>query len=238
LHWASLETTEHRITLATPTSNLFFRVLTPPVASVSRPGVSPAFPAGNLSLLHAINAIGHKFALPDGNTTGPGSAKTVATGLYTGEVDFYFGPLPEPGSDRDGNRLSDAWELENFNALGQDPHADPDSDGLKLMLENAFDLSPVIPDAGAARLPHAVAPGTNSPAGMGYQVPLEQLYEFRFVPEISDDLQTWYDANAHPAYFLIQTFSSGDEMQYLVERGAGWPGSLDQVFLRLRIERV
>lgn len=94
LHWAALETTEHRITLATPTSNLFFRVITLPVASVSRPGVSPAFPAGNLSLLHAINAIGNKFALPDANTTGPASAKPAASGLYTGEVDFYFGPLP------------------------------------------------------------------------------------------------------------------------------------------------
>lgn len=103
-HWAALETTEQPITLATPTPDLFFRVLTPPVASTRCPGVSPAFPAGNLSLLHAINAIGHKFALPDINTTGPASASNVATGLYTGEVDFYFGPLPAPGTHRGGNR--------------------------------------------------------------------------------------------------------------------------------------
>jgi hypothetical protein len=99
LHWASLETTEQRITLATPTTDLFFRVLTPPVASTRRPGVSPAFPAGNLSFLHAINPIGHKFARPDANTTGPTSSKTAATGLYSGEVDFYFGPRPATGTE-------------------------------------------------------------------------------------------------------------------------------------------
>jgi len=238
LHWASLDTTQSRITLATPTSNLFFRVLTPPVASVSRPGVSPAFPAGNLSLLHAINAIGHKFASPDVNTTGPQSAAPVATGVYTGEVDFYFGALPVPGTDRDGNGLSDTWEMQYFSALGQNPHADPDGDGLKLMLENAFDLSPLLPDAGSPRLPRAIVPGTNSPAALGYRVPLAQLNEFRFIPEISDDLQTWFDADTHPTYFLIQMFPDGNEKRYLVERGVGWPGSLGQIFLRLRLERV
>jgi hypothetical protein len=109
-YWASLGTTEQPITIATPTANLFLRLLTPPVASVARPGVSPPFPPGNLSLLHAINAIGHKFALPDANTTGPSSAKSVATGLFTGEVDFFFGPLPARRTARDDNRQSDATE--------------------------------------------------------------------------------------------------------------------------------
>ena len=238
LNWAALETTQARITLATPTSNLFFRVLTPPVASASRPGVSPAFPAGNLSFLHAINAIGNKFALPDTATTGPASANTLATGLYTGEMDFYFGPLPATGTDRDGNRLSDLWEFKYFNALGQDRNADPDGDGLKLMLENAFDLSPLIPDANSPRLPRAVVPGIDSPAAMGYHVPLAQLGEFRFIPEISGDLQTWFDADAHPDYFLVTSALVGNEMESTFERGAGWPGGAGQIFLRLRIERI
>ncbi len=93
-YWAQLETTQQPITLVAATPNLFFRVLTPPVAQAGRPSVSPEFPAGNLSLLHAINAIGNKFALPDVETTGPQSAPPLATGLYTGEVDFYFGSLP------------------------------------------------------------------------------------------------------------------------------------------------
>jgi hypothetical protein len=93
LYWAQLETTQPPITLVTATSNLFLRVLTPPVASTNHPGVSPAFPGGNLSVLHAINAIGNKFARPVPAVTGPSSANAVATGLYTGEMDFYFGPL-------------------------------------------------------------------------------------------------------------------------------------------------
>jgi hypothetical protein len=95
LHWAQLETTQQPIMLVTPTPDLFLRVLTPPVAQAKRPSVSPEFPAGNLSLLHAINAIGHKFAAPKADTTGPQSAAALATGLYTGEVDLFFGDRPE-----------------------------------------------------------------------------------------------------------------------------------------------
>lgn len=100
LYWAQLETAEADITITTRTPKLFFRALTPPLASTSRSGVSPAFPAGNLSFLHAINAIGNKFATPETGNTGPMSAPNVATGLYTGEADFYFGELPLPLPDR------------------------------------------------------------------------------------------------------------------------------------------
>jgi hypothetical protein len=102
-YWAQLETTRQPLTLVTPTTDLFFRVLTPPVAQAKRPSVSPEFPTGNLSLLHAINAIGHKFAPPRADTTGPQSAAAVATGLYTGELDFYFGVLSTTGPDRAGD---------------------------------------------------------------------------------------------------------------------------------------
>jgi hypothetical protein len=237
LNWATLDTTQARITIAATTSNLFFRLLTPPVASQSRPGVSPAFPAGNISLLHAINAIGTKFMVPDVDTTGPESAAPLATGIYTGDVDIFFGELPVTGADRDQNGLSDVWELAHFNALGQDPYADPDGDGLKLLLENAFGLSPAVVDASSPRLPLLVVPGANTPAGLGYRVPSTQTDEFRFVPEISDDLQTWFDADTHPDYFLITSGLTGDEQQFTVERGAGWPGSEHQIFIRLRIER-
>jgi hypothetical protein len=129
------------------------------------------------------------------------------------------GDLPTTGVDRDQNGLSDVWELKYFNGLGQDSHADPDADGLKLMLENAFALPPLVPDANSPRLPHLVVPGANEPAALGYRVPLAQLNEFRFVPEISDDLQTWFDAVTHPGYFLITSAMTGDEQQFAVERG-------------------
>jgi hypothetical protein len=95
LYWAQLETRQQPITLVAATPKLFFRVLMPPVAQAKRPSVSPEFPVGNLSLLHAINAIGNKFARSGGDTTGPQSAAAVAAGLYTGEVDLFFGDLPE-----------------------------------------------------------------------------------------------------------------------------------------------
>lgn len=100
LYWAQLETAPADLTVTTSTTDLFFRVLTPPVASASRPGVSLEFPAGNLSFLHAINAIGNKFATPDPGLTGPASAPPLATGLYTGAVDFYIDALPFRASNR------------------------------------------------------------------------------------------------------------------------------------------
>jgi hypothetical protein len=98
-----LHTTEQNITMITPSSDIYLRVLTPPPASASRPGVSPLFPAGNISLLHAINAIGNKFALPEPDAVGPSSASPLAGGLYMGEVSLYFGELPPPTEDRDEN---------------------------------------------------------------------------------------------------------------------------------------
>ena len=240
LYWAQLGTTQQPITLTTNTSNLFLRVLTPtltPSFNSWRTSVIPAFPAGNLSLLHAINAIGNKFQAPSATTTGPSSADTTATGLYEGDADFYFGALPNPDVDRDGNGLGDSWELQNFNTLGNDPNADPDGDGLKLMLENAFDLSPSLPDANSPRLPRTVVPGTNSPAAVGYSVPLTRLNEFNFVPEISDSLQDWFDQVPHPDYFQMETSDVSGERHFTLEHAPTWPGDTDSVFLRLRIER-
>ncbi len=93
LYWASVTTTELPFTVVTPTPNLFLRMLTPPVASAGRPGVSPVFPPGNISFLHAINGIGNKFALAD--QTGPSGMNSIAAGLYSGELCFFVGaPLP------------------------------------------------------------------------------------------------------------------------------------------------
>ena len=60
------------------------------------------------------------------------AALVVTTGLYERDADFFFGTLPDPGVDHDGNSLSDSWELQDFNTLGKNPPADPDGPRLPI----------------------------------------------------------------------------------------------------------
>lgn len=96
LRWAQLENSGPPITLVTATPDLFLRVLTWPKSHDSRPGLNVPPPPGDLSLLHGINAIGHKFG--DAASLGPQGLPNVATGLYSGSVDFFFGDLPAPAA--------------------------------------------------------------------------------------------------------------------------------------------
>jgi autotransporter-associated beta strand protein len=90
LYWAGVQTTEQPITIVTPTANLFLRVLSPPATEIGYE--NPVFPAGGISLLHGISAIGTKWVY--GSDMGPSGLTNVATGLYTGEASFFFGPPP------------------------------------------------------------------------------------------------------------------------------------------------
>jgi hypothetical protein len=77
VHWAVLETRALPLTIVTPETDLFLRVFTPrspPAADQQRVGgaqgpgstnTSPEFPAGDISLLHAIPPIGDKFMAAD-----------------------------------------------------------------------------------------------------------------------------------------------------------------------------
>ena len=47
------------------------------------------FPAGDLSFLHAIPAMGSKFVTPE--KTGPASQPAKASGTYSGSLAFGFG---------------------------------------------------------------------------------------------------------------------------------------------------
>jgi hypothetical protein len=89
VNWATLQTIEQPITMVTPTTNLFFRVLTPPASGNANSDTT--YPPGAISLLHGISAIGDKFHAT--SSYGPSAALNFATGLYTGEADFFFGPL-------------------------------------------------------------------------------------------------------------------------------------------------
>ena len=233
LYWATLLTSEQPITLMTPTTNLFLRVLTPPSTDQPSTYLDAPFPTGGISLLHGIPAMGDKFELP--SSTGPAGQTNVATGLYTGEVSFYFGPLPASNVDRDGNGLVDVWELEYFGMLGQNPLSRTDVDGLPLMVENAFDLSPTNNNLNSPRLAHH-APGTTAPVALIYAVPAAEAGFYNYIPQLSADLQTWVGADQHPEYFTISTGLSGTDTIFTVQPiPANWPGDSSHLFLRLAI---
>ena len=233
LFWASLQTTEQPVTLVTPTTNLFLRVLTPPGTEQPSTYRDPPFPAGGISLLQGISAIGNKFDLP--NATGPAAQTNVATGLYTGEVNFFFGPLPASGADRDGNGLMDSWELQYFGALGQNPRSTADPDGQPLMVENAFNLSPLIYNGDQSVLPQ-LSPENSSPVALAYNVPVSQLDFYDFIPQISGDLFAWYGADQYPQYFAVSSIASGMYNTTRVKPNlTAWPGDTNILFLRLQV---
>jgi len=61
LYWAVLETTESPITIISETPNLFFKLYTPGKPKHVMGGTYPPFPAGDISFLYEIPAIGTKF---------------------------------------------------------------------------------------------------------------------------------------------------------------------------------
>ncbi len=230
-YWATLQTREQPITIVTATTNLFFRISSPPATDKST--VNPPFPPGGISLLHGISAMGTKFSTAA--ATGPSGLTNVATGLYSGEASFYFGPLPNPNADRDGNGLADTWELKYFGNVGQDAFSHASGDGLQLMAENAFDLSPTNNNLNSPRLPHFTS-GTTAPVALTYRVPPEPADFYNYFPQLSDDLLTWWGSDLYPAYFAISRTSSNSETIYTVQPVVSvWSGNKEHLFLRLKI---
>jgi hypothetical protein len=218
--------------VVTPSSNLYFRLLTPPNTDIAN--VNSVYPPGTISFLDGIAPMGNKFEAA--SVTGPAGQPNTATGLYANEVNFFFGPLPASGADRDGNGLVDAWELQYFGALGQNPYSTADPDGQPLMVENAFALSPLISNAGSTRLPHIIVPGTVAPMALGYDMPVGQLDQFNFTPQISSDLQNWFGFDLFSQYFIVQTSNNAGELYFNVQPSlTNWPGNSDHLFLNLKI---
>jgi hypothetical protein len=93
LYWATLATTEQPITIVSETEGLFLRVLTPAFPKDARETAVP-FPPGDLSILHAIAAVGGKFQ--PATAFGPSSQPNLVngrTGTYEGRLDFFFGAV-------------------------------------------------------------------------------------------------------------------------------------------------
>jgi hypothetical protein len=200
--------------------------------------VNPVYPSGNISFLDGVAPIGTKTQPP--GTYAPSSALNTATGLYSNEVDFFFGSPPPSGADRDGNGLIDAWELQYFNTLGQNPNSTADPDQQPLMIENAFGLSPLVSNSGSPMLPHLAWPDSSSLLTLAYEVPVAQLNYFNFIPQATTNLlASWFGADIYPQYFLITSvLTNGTEDAFSVQPNlATLTGITNSLFIRLQINK-
>ena len=87
LVWAVLHTKQGSILIAAETEDIFLRILTPKSGKEPH-NTHPAFPDGDISMLHAIPPMGTKFLAPQ--FLGPESQKTEADGTYSGTLYFAF----------------------------------------------------------------------------------------------------------------------------------------------------
>jgi len=86
--WMVLNTSDGPITIATNQENLFLRVYDQEDGDDPR-HTSMIWPGGDISILHAIPAIGTKFK--EASQYGPQSQKFKASGKYSGTLYLYFG---------------------------------------------------------------------------------------------------------------------------------------------------
>jgi hypothetical protein len=86
LRWARLDGAGGPLWVASAQPDIYLRIGTPRFSLMN---TSPDFPAGDLSFLHAIPAIGSKFATPE--NSGPLSQSSKTSGEHTGSLVFQFG---------------------------------------------------------------------------------------------------------------------------------------------------
>jgi hypothetical protein len=87
LRWARLTTNAGALTVTSVSPEIYLRVGTP---RISHPNTTPELPAGDVSFLHAIPAIGTKFTPPE--KCGPASQPAKAEGAYEGTLTFEVAP--------------------------------------------------------------------------------------------------------------------------------------------------
>lgn len=90
VRWARFDTAAGPLTIVSSQPELFLRVGT---SRISHPNTTVDFPAGDLSFLHAIPAMGSKFKTTD--ASGPSALPAKATGRHTGTLSFLFDPRLE-----------------------------------------------------------------------------------------------------------------------------------------------
>ena len=111
-----------------------------------------------------------------------------------------------------------------------------DADGLPLLLENAFNLAPTNNNLNSPLLPQ-FARGTTAPAALVYGVPATPANFFYYLPQLSDDLMTWFGSDQYPQYFSISTSVGSTNTFFTVQPVVGnWPGDSSRLFMRLKIQ--
>lgn len=91
VRWAQFETSTGPLSLVLGRTDTYLRIGTP---RVDHPNTTVDFPAGDLSVLHAIPAIGSK--MQPAHRFGPQSQPARASGRYEGSMVFGFGYPSEP----------------------------------------------------------------------------------------------------------------------------------------------
>ena len=86
MRWAQLGTTTGPLLISGLPEGAYLRVGAP---RATHPQTMVSFPAGNLSVLHAIPAMGSKFKPAD--AAGPSGQPARASGSYRGSLRFRFG---------------------------------------------------------------------------------------------------------------------------------------------------
>ena len=87
-----VQSKELPFTIVSATPDLFLHLFTPQTAKFVKGGVAPAFPAGNISILNGISAIGTKFTKPEAE--GPQSQRNEylqEAKPLSGKLYFHFG---------------------------------------------------------------------------------------------------------------------------------------------------
>ena len=82
-HWCDFSTDKGHLIIGSETPGLYLRVFTPAFGVEPR-NTAPPFPKGDISILHAIPAIGDKFARPD--KMGPSSQPSEIDGKLSGRI--------------------------------------------------------------------------------------------------------------------------------------------------------
>lgn len=90
MRWARFDTATGILQVSPDRPDGYLRVGTP---RISHANTTVEFPAGDLSWLHAIPAIGEKFTPTE--ALGPSSAWPVAAGEYTGSLTWRFTPATD-----------------------------------------------------------------------------------------------------------------------------------------------